>query len=293
MLDFRTPTLADRDRIDSFVRDCGQIGCDVSFTNTYLWRHKYDIRVAFDGDTYYKCYCMGGEVTGYALPVTKGDLKKAVDTVLADARERGIKPLIGLLSDANAELIRRLYEGRVSVRDDRDSADYIYEREHLASLSGKKYHAKRNHLSRFLRTYENYSVEELCEKNFADALAVAEKWQEGAEDTGELSAIREAMEQFDTLGLFGLVLYVNGSSAAMCIASELNGCVCDVNFEKAVGIDEAFAVINNEFAKRYDTYTLVNREEDMGLEGLRKAKLSYHPDILYRKSVAVFDTDIQ
>ena len=92
----------------------------------------------------------------------------------------------------------------------------------------------------------------------------------------------------DALGLFGLVLYVDGAPKAMCIASELNDCVCDVSFEKAVEINEAYAVINNEFAKHFTKYQLINREEDLGLEGLRKAKLSYHPDILYSKSVAYF-----
>ncbi|WP_316607452.1 phosphatidylglycerol lysyltransferase domain-containing protein [uncultured Ruminococcus sp.] len=288
MLDFRTPTLADKEIIDSFVRESGQIGCDVSFANTFLWRHKYHIKIAFDGDSYYKCYSMNGNVSGYALPMTRGDLRTAVDKVLADAKERGIKPLIGLLNDTNAERLSHLYAGQVMIENDRDAADYIYERTHLAELAGKKYHAKRNHISRFLRTYEDYEIRELCADNFSDAMLIAERWQQGAEDTGELSIIREAFENFDALGMFGLALYVEGEPAAMCIASELNCCVCDVNFEKALDFEGAYAVINNEFTKRFDQYTLVNREEDMGLEGLRKAKLSYHPDILYSKSIARF-----
>ena len=108
MLDFRTPTLADKEIIDSFVRESGQIGCDVSFANTFLWRHKYHIKIAFDGDSYYKCYSMNGNVSGYALPMTRGDLRTAVDKVLADAKERGIKPLIGLLNDTNAGRLSHL-----------------------------------------------------------------------------------------------------------------------------------------------------------------------------------------
>ena len=288
MLDFRTPTLADKERVDAFVRDCGQIGCDVTFTNTYLWRDRYDIRIAFDEDTYYKCYAADGQVTGYALPVTKGDIRRAIDRVLTDARERGGKPLIGLLNEANAEKLHRLYRGLATIREDRDSFDYIYEREHLAELSGKKYHAKRNHISRFIRNHPDHEVMELNEDTFADALSVAERWQQNAEDTGELAIIRDAFAHFDALGMFGLVLYVDGMPAAMCAASEINSCVCDVNFEKAVDVDGAYAVINNEFAKRFTQYTLVNREEDLGLEGLRKSKLSYFPDILYSKSFAVF-----
>lgn len=288
MLDFHTPTIADKIRIDSFVGDCGQIGCDISFANTYLWRDRYDIQVAFEDDAYYKCYGRNGRITGYSLPLTKGDIRKAIERVLADARERGVQPLIGLLSSANAELIQRMYGDRVILQEDRNSFDYIYEREHLAQLSGKKYHAKRNHLSRFLRTYEDYSVKEICEENYADVFSVAQRWQAQNEDTGELRIIRDALDHFEALGMFGLLLYVDGAAVAMCMASEINHLVCDVNFEKAVEIDEAFAVINNEFSKHFTRYQLINREEDMGLEGLRKAKLSYHPDILYTKSTAVF-----
>ena len=288
MLDFRSPQLSDRERIDEYVRNSGQIGCDVSFANTYLWRDRYQIRIAFDDDAYYKCYAMDGQVTGYALPLTRGDIRRAIDKVIADARERGAKPLIGLLNNAYAEQLHRLYRGVVTINEDRDSFDYIYERANLAALSGKKYHAKRNHISRFFRNHENYSVRELSSENFADALSVAERWQERNDDTGELTIIRDAIAHFDALGLFGLVLYVDSRPVAMCIASQINECVCDVNFEKAVEIDEAYAVINNEFAKRFTQYTLINREEDLGLEGLRKAKLSYHPDILYSKSHAVF-----
>ena len=289
MLDFRTPTLADKERIDSFTRDCGQIGCDITFANTYLWRERYSIRIAFDDDTYYKCYAMGGKVTGYSFPLTHGDIHAAVEKLFDDAKERGVDPFIGLLSTVNAELLQRGFENRIAdIHEDRNSFDYIYEREHLANLVGKKYHAKRNHVSRFKRNYDNYSVKELNRENFDDAYSVALRWLDGNEDTGELNIIRDALDHFEELGMFGLVLYVRGKPVAMCMASEINDRVCDVNFEKAVEIDEAYAVINNEFAKRFDKYTLVNREEDMGLEGLRKAKLSYHPDILYSKSHAKF-----
>ncbi|MBQ9679424.1 MAG: DUF2156 domain-containing protein [Ruminococcus sp.] len=288
MLDFRPPAIADKERIEAFVRQSGQIGCDTGFVNTYLWRDHYNIRVAFDEDSYYKCYYIDGQLTGYSLPMTNGDIRKAIEKVLLDAKEHGVKPLIGLLNETNAELIKRLYGDRIVLSEDRDSFDYIYERENLAQLAGKKYHAKRNHLSRFKRTYIDYSVKELCKNNFADAMDVAKRWQAENDDTGELDIIRDAFDHFDELGLFGLILYVSDKPAAMCIASEINDCVCDVSFEKAVDIDEGFAVINNEFAKHYTKYKLINREEDMGLEGLRKAKLSYHPDILYTKSHAVF-----
>ena len=288
MLDFRTPTLDDRERIEAFVRESGRIGCDITFVNTYLWREHYDIRVAFTDDTYYKCYVMDGKVSGYTFPMTRGDIRTAVDRIVEDARERGVTPVIGLLNDQNADIIRKLYGDRVSIRISRDSFDYLYERAHLAELRGKKFHAKRNHISRFFREHADISVKEICKENYSDVLSVVERWTSIGGDTGELSIIRDALEHFETLGLFGILLYVEGRPVAMSIGSRISDEVCDVNFEKAVEIDEAYAVINNEFAKHFDGFTLFNREEDMGLEGLRKSKLSYHPDILLRKSTAVF-----
>lgn len=289
MLDFYTPTINDRERIESFVHECGQIGCDISFTNTYLWRNRYDIRIAFDDDTYYKCYALGGNVTGYSMPITKGDIRKAVDNVIKDALERGAKPMIGLLNNANAELIHRLYSDRVHIKEDRSTFDYIYERENLANLAGKKYHAKRNHISRFMRACDSWEVRELGQDTFDDAMAISQIWQKSNDDTGELDIIRDAFDNLDALGMFGLVLYADSKPVAMCAASRINDRVCDVNFEKAIEFDGAYAMINREFTRHFDSFTLVNREEDIGLEGLRKAKLSYHPDILYSKSHAVFD----
>ena len=288
MLDFREPVIGDKERIEAFVSASGQIGCDVTFVNTYLWREHYDIRVAFTDDAYYKCYYMDGSLTGYTFPMTSGDIRAAVDRILDDARERGIAPVIGLLNDRNAQLIKDLYGDRVSVSISRDSCDYIYERRALANLSGKKYHAKRNHISRFFRDHDDISVEEICEENFDDVISVAERWEMSGGRTGEVAIIRDALEHFDTLGMFGLLLYVGGRPVAMSMGSRISGEVCDVNFEKAVEIADAYSVINNEFAKRYDTFSLLNREEDMGLEGLRKSKLSYRPSTLLRKSTAEF-----
>lgn len=289
MLEFRRPELSDKERIDSFVSESGQIGCDITFVNTYLWREHYDIRVAFTENSYFKSYFVKGQPMGYAFPMTRGDVRDAIGMILSDARERGVAPMIGLLNDENAALIKEMYGDSVAIRHERNSFDYVYERHNLAHLSGKKYHAKRNHISRFWRDHDDSSVEEICERNFDDVIDVTERWTaQQDKDTGELAIIRDALDHFDELGMFGLLLYADGQAVAMSLGSRISGEVCDVNFEKAVGIDTAFAVINNEFAKHYDTFTYFNREEDMGLEGLRKSKLSYHPDILLRKSTAIF-----
>lgn len=287
MLDFYTPTLDDKEWIEELVRHSGQIGCDLSFATMYLWRHKYDIRVANFEGALFKAYFFKGRV-GYTFPIGAKNEKRALDMLIADSVSRGCTALIGMLSQTNAEILSRLYPDRFTITSERDSADYIYSREHLAQLAGKKYHSKRNHISRFIRTYENYSYKELNESNIEDAYFVAKKWQEiNSGDPAELVAIREALDNLSALSMFGGVLYVDNSPVAMTIASKINDSVCDVNFEKAIVLDGAYAMINNCFAKAQTQFDYFNREEDMGIEGLRKSKLSYYPDILLNKYTAV------
>ena len=288
MLEFRTPVIDDKERIDAFVAKSGRVGCDANFVNTFLWRKRYDIRVAFTEDSYFKCYMRDGQITGYCMPISYGDYRTAIATLRQDAAERGIEFGMGLLSDRNVGLLHRLYKDEVEVFPDRDSFDYIYERRDLALLPGKKYHSKRNHISAFFREYDDVVIEEICENNASDVLDIAKRWQGDRTDTGELEALRDALKYYYRLKLFGLLLYVNDEPVAFTIASQINEDMCDVHFEKAVGIDSAYAVINNEFAKHFDSFGYINREEDLGIEGLRKSKLSYHPSALLGKFSAVF-----
>lgn len=288
MLDFHTPTFEDKEWFERLVEKSGQIGCDVSFATTYLWREKYDIRVCNHDGVLYKAYLENNEVTGYTFPIGDKPPKDMLDVILNDAKERNIKPLIGMLNKTNSEILSHLYPDMFEFFEERDSADYIYSRENLANLSGKKFHAKRNHISKFKRNNENYSYKPIDDSNQEDAYFVAHKWHmQNASDKSELKAIREALDNFNELSLLGGVLYVNNRPVAMTIGSKINSHVLDVNFEKAVEVDGAYAVINNEFAKANEQFLQFNREEDLGLEGLRKSKLSYNPDKILMKYTAV------
>ncbi len=287
MLDFRPPTLKDREWIEKLTENCGQIGCDISFATTYLWRNRYDIRVCNYDGVLYKAYFGRDGVSGYTFPIGHKPPKEMLEPLMQDAKERGVKPLIGMLNKTNAEILDHLYPGVFEFCEERDSADYIYSRENLATLPGKKYHAKRNHISKFKRNNDDYCYKPIDETNKEDAYFVAHKWHMNNDsDKSELYAIREALDNMDDIGLFGGVLYVNNRPVAMTIGSKINSFVCDVNFEKAVDVDGAYAVINNEFAKAQNAFLQFNREEDLGIEGLRKSKLSYNPDKILMKYTA-------
>lgn len=288
MLEFHTPTLEDKEWIEQLVESSGQIGCDVSFATTYLWREKYDIRVCNHKGVLYKAYFGKNGVSGYTFPIGNKPPKVMLDVIIDDANERNVKPLIGMLNKTNAEILSHLYPDYFEFSEERNSADYIYSRENLATLSGKKFHAKRNHISKFKRNNENYLYKPIDDSNTEDAYFVAHKWHmQNDSDMSELKAIREALDKFKQLSLLGGILYVNNRPVAMTIGSKINSNVLDVNFEKAVEVDGAYAVINNEFAKANEGFLQFNREEDLGIEGLRKSKLSYNPDKILMKYTAI------
>ncbi len=181
-----------------------------------------------------------------------------------------------------------------------ESGDYIYRTEDLAGLAGKKYSRKRNHIHQFQKNHPDYTFEPLRAENLSAIRTIEESWLHETVDEAaavdslaalelERDIIISALEHFDrfaaSCGMSGGILFVSGTPVAFCIASLLSRRVTDVHFEKCLsawGRDGGYAVINNEFAKRAETEYL-NREEDLGIEGLRKAKRSYYPECVLEK----------
>ena len=289
MIDFKKPEISDKSRFQKALDKTDFMGCDCSFANTYLWRDYYDIRIGFKGDFVFKAYFDNGKPSGYTLPFGGTDLKWAVNEILLDAQERNVEqPLIGLLTEETKALLEKNFSGRFVYEENRESADYIYLQENLAYLKGRKYHGKRNHISQFVRKYPDYRYVPLTRENFSDALLIAAKWCDERKDIhgesfgSDYSAIEDGFLHFDELEFFGGIIYADNQAVAMTVASKIRGNVCDVHFEKSI-IEGGYPIINQEFSKTATDYKYLNREEDMGLEGLRKSKLSYRPDILLMK----------
>ena len=156
---------------------------------------------------------------------------------------------------------------------------------------------KRNHVSRFNRTYgDSWKFKTYPENDIAnDILEVSQKWLEEKNIENEKErhilqleheSIKSALKNASLLRMCGGVLYINGEAAAMTLASPISESVLDVIYEKSIGKyekDGVYSVINQQFSKKFENYLYINREEDMGVEGLRKAKLSYKPTIILEK----------
>lgn len=172
--------------------------------------------------------------------------------------------------------------------EDRDLFDYVYLRENLVNLSGRKYHSKRNHIASLNKKYD-WHFELLSDKNIDNIRKCASEWYETKDVSNDLTlaiernGINLLLDNYKKLNIKGGCIVINDNVVAFSLGSEINSQVFDICIEKALSeYAEAYAVINREFAKVLD-YKYINREDDMGIDGLRKAKLSYHPEFLVKK----------
>ncbi len=279
---------------ESGIYNRSGMGSDSALANIVLLGDKYDTLVAVSDGVLYRYY--RGKTPnrrGYGYPLSAGefDLKHSLDILEEDSVKRGV-PFEFCLCDEDQ---KASIESFLNVAWDTtiDDNDYIYGRERLASLSGRKLQKKRNHLNHYRNTYPDSVYSEIDETNKGDALYVATKWLEEKEvkaedEILEHESIKFALNNRERMGMFGGILYADGKPVAMTLASVISSSCADVHFEKAMGeyaVNGAFAAINNSLASSVaaSSYEYFNREEDMGIEGIRRAKETYDPVIRLAK----------
>ena len=296
MIPFERLSIEQKPGIDALLRHANHRGCSFSFVNLYIWGRQCAARV---GDDLLLFSHFGGK-TMYPYPVCPGDPRPALDALMADAKERGIPFRLTGLNRLDTEHLQQWYPDQFVFHCGRDGHDYVYAIEDLAELKGKRFQPKRNHINRFLAEYPDARILPLTDETLPDAKALADRWHQRRteeEDAGmELAALNRAFAHWHELGMEGLVLYVGCQVVAMTMGSRLSDDTFDVHFEKAdLDYQGAYAVINRAFARhireKYPEVRFLNREEDMGIEGLRKAKLSYHPHHMVEKCWAHLVTE--
>lgn len=296
MIDFHIPTLEDKAWVDEVLEDTEYFGCFCAFATLWLWKDLYYTEVARFGDALLIRGLDEEKRLYYMYPMGKSyDIRALIRILRRDAATQGTTLLIYCAEKWQCDELRREFPGEFAFSEQRGDFDYIYRSEKLISLSGKKYHAKRNHISKFTRSYPDWSYEDISEENISECIAFAGRQLEKAiagqdeEQVYELcmenSAIALALKFFDALGLVGGLLRVGDRIAAITIGEPLNARVFVTHFEKAdTDFEGVYSMINQCFAShRLAGYEYINREEDMDREGLRRAKLSYYPDILLEK----------
>lgn len=293
ILDFREPELSDRQWADELLAGSGFRGCIYTFGNNYVWRKVYNIQICRYKDFY---MLMNSDHTDgqprFFFPAGRGDLHEAIAVLREYCSGLGV-PLMMTANKQSTEWLVANYP-EVRAEGDRDGFDYVYNSADLAELKGKKYHSKRNHLNRF---YENdWSFEPITAANIPDCVSVLDQWlaanstEPDADKQTEAAVVRESLDNFAALGYTGGLLRVSGEPQSFTFGEKSSEDTFVVHAEKALlNYQGAYTAVNCEFAKRIaGQYRYINREEDAGSPGLRKAKLSYHPAFMEEKYFVTF-----
>ena len=297
MLNFQYPELKDREWLTPILSGTGHMGSENAFGTLYIWRETYHSKVCRWDDCLFLCSGQDADCV-YTFPIAFGDLRMALQRMMEDAIERNIPFKMWGMTQREVEMMNAVMPDTFHFEPDRDSSDYIYSTEDMIQLPGRKYHSKRNHLSQFSRKYQ-FTYEDITEANLSDCQQVAQEWcrENGcSEENGldrESCALGKAFRYFRELHFSGGLIRIDGKPVAFTIGEEINHKTFLLHFEKALsGYNGLYAAINHEFATHHlAEYEYVNREEDLGIEGLRKAKLSYHPSILLQRYRAVLEKE--
>lgn len=294
MLSFKRPQLEDKEVLTTYFRKYPSRSCERTFVNVYLWARFYNVGFAMIENTVvFKSEDEDGKIS-FAYPVGASEnVKRALEFLMKYCEEQGIEfSLYNVTEEKFAEL-DGWYPGEYQIAYDRDIADYVYESEKLVTLSGKKLHAKRNHINKFMAEHENWSYETLTADNLEECFQMALKWrnengcEEDEEKNAEMCVTMNSLRLFRELDLTGGILRVEGEIAAFTIGEAICEDTFVVHIEKAFAdIQGAYPMINQQFVEHEcKDYRYINREEDTGAEGLRKAKLSYRPAFLVEKGI--------
>lgn len=268
--------------------------CEVSFANNYLWAPFYDVEYAIIEDML--VFLSNGGKLSVSMPMAKeeasaGNLKKVILQLEEFFRQQEKPFSMHLVTHEKMQLLEELFPGKYEIIFERDVADYVYEVEQMVSLKGKKLHSKRNHINKFKENNPGWSYETLTKENLEECIQMSGEWKKanlcGEKDGkhAEFCVTTRALKQFQELGLKGGVLKDGNRVVAFTLGEELNKEMFVVHIEKAFAdVQGAYPMINQQFLLHEASgYKYVNREDDAGSEGLRKAKLSYYPAFLQEK----------
>ena len=289
MLQLREIKIEDKEWFDGLAVQYGYGTLEYNFTTAFIWRKIFNTKVCqVDG-----CLvCMSDtKKPSFLYPCGNGDKKSVIDKIISYCADRKIAIVFHSVSEKARKELEDMYPGKFEFTEDRDAGDYIYETQSLMTLSGKKLSAKRNHINRFEENYPDWKYEPITKENIDEVYQMNLKWCEESDcqnDKGlrdEACAVRQAFGHFFDLKLDGGLLRAGGQIVAFSMGDKLNDDIYLVHIEKAFAdINGAYPMINKQFViNNASNYKYVDREDDAGVEGLRRAKLSYRPQAVAKK----------
>ncbi len=300
MLNFEPVDISHRERAGKYLCCKNAIHAEGSFNALYAWAKFFNTQLCFYEDF---LFIRSGkdENNFYQMPRGEGDPVHAIELVCNDAKERGTKPTLISVTECMRERLENIMPDAFEFSEDRDSFDYVYNAKDLIELAGRTFHQKRNNVNKFKKFLDGrYEYQNFTSDDLAEVYEFQKYWLEKninddnrASLEGEMTVIERIFKNFDELGYVGGLIRVDEKIAAYSIGSRLCSDAFLVSVEKAdIQYPGIYQAINQFFAASHCTdVRYINREDDAGSEGLRKAKLSYHPEILLTKYRAVWKRD--
>lgn len=291
MIQFKNIQLENKKKYEDLLHNNTEHGCEYSFTNLFMWGTQQTSFLANHVLLFseYDCHCF------YPFPVGIGNKKEILERIFEDAKERGLCCCLTGLNHEDKQTLESLYPGEFYYHADRSNYDYVYDINALADLKGRKLHRKRNHLKHFEKNHPDCIVEPITDENLEQVRTFIADWYKSkladapdGDYHNEQAALEKALTYHKELNMEGLLLKEGNEILGFTLGSQMSPDTFDVHFEKARGdIDGAYTTINSSFANyirnKHPHIAYLNREEDMGIAGLRKAKQSYFPHHLIKK----------
>lgn len=290
-MNFKKLELEDKQVFDRYLKPYKFKTCEYSFTDLFMWRKAYDIQYTILNDVLIikQMDSEGGYHFMQPIGYTSENLKSIIDRLIQYKKEFNFKFLFKDVEEEFIKDFKKICPYEFYITEDRDTFDYIYDSSSLIGLSGRKLRNQRNHYHNFIKN-NNYKVTDITEEEVRQCIKVSKEWyeQKAYESYNlfyELKAIEELLENRDKLNLESMAVYVNEKLSAFTIGEKVNNEMAIIHIEKADSkINGLYNFINKTFVEQYfSDVPFINREEDLGIEGLRRAKLSYKPIKLEHK----------
>ena len=300
MINFQRMTPAQREQYNEILFSCPERGCEYSFANLCIWGQQ---KAAF----LHGCAAIFSHFQGrsvYPYPIGSGDKKAVLEAIFQDAEKRGLPCRITGITQQDKEELTALFPGEFLLCPHRDTFDYVYNINDLADLRGRKYQSKRNHFNRFCADHPEHQVVPMSKEILPQVQKFVESWYARRREVDpqgdyvlETLAMTRTFRYCGQIGMEGIVLMDQGRILAVTMGSRLSNNTFDIHFEKALSsVPGAYAAVNCQFARylrlKHPELNYLNREDDMGIPGLREAKLSYRPHHMVEKYWAYRKEDL-
>lgn len=298
-MEFKKLELNDKELFYKYIYPYKFLSCEYSFTTLYIWKDACDVQYTIYKDALIikKKDFEGNYHFMQPLGYKEENLQDILECLSKYKKENNMKYTFKDLEEDFIEKIKALQieEKNMCIKEDRDNFDYLYEADKLIKLSGKKLHGKKNHYNSFIKEYY-YEVKEIQgEEIINDVIKLAERWYSENNDNDkmlyyETAAIKDIVTNMDLFNLKGIAIYVDNKVVAFSLGEKLNDKLAVIHIEKGdMNYRGIYSFINKTFIDMcFSDVKIINREQDLGIEGLRKAKLSYYPFKLEKKFILAY-----